>query len=98
MKKTKLFVLSLLCSTSSLAGDIEAGKAKSAICGACHGIAGISASPLWPNLAGQKEAYLVKQIKAFKSGERKDPSMAPMVAGLTDTDIDNLAAYYASLK
>ena len=65
---------------------------------ACHGPAGISVSPLWPNLAGQKEAYLVKQIKAFKAGERKDPSMAPMVAGLTDADIDNLAAYYASLK
>lgn len=80
------------------AGDPEAGKAKSAVCAACHGPNGISASELWPNLAGQKEAYLVKQIKAFKSGERKDPSMAPMVAALTDEDIANLAAYYASLK
>ncbi len=80
------------------AGDAAAGKAKSAICAACHGADGISPSPLWPNLAGQKEAYLVKQIKAFKNGERKDPSMAPMVAALTDADIENLAAYYASLK
>jgi cytochrome c553 len=98
MKKTTLIVFSLIASLPSLAGDIEAGKAKSVMCAACHGPAGISVSPLWPNLAGQKEAYLVKQIKAFKSGERKDPSMAPMVAGLTDADIDNLAAYYASLK
>ena len=98
MKKTTLIMFSLIASLPGLAGDIEAGKAKSVMCAACHGPAGISVSPLWPNLAGQKEAYLVKQIKAFKSGERNDPSMAPMVAGLTDADIDNLAAYYASLK
>ncbi len=99
MKKITLllFVLSVF-SLPAVAGDVEAGKAKSAICAACHGANGISPSPLWPNLAGQKEAYLVKQIKAFKSGERKDPSMAPMVAALTDADIENLAAYYASLK
>jgi cytochrome c553 len=99
MKKISLLTITLLLSSlSSIAGDIEAGKAKSTLCAACHGPAGISVSPLWPNLAGQKEAYLVKQIKAFKSGERKDPSMAPMVAALTDADIENIAAYYASLK
>ncbi len=98
MKKTTLLAFSMLFSLPTFAGDIEAGKAKSAVCAACHGQAGISTAPIWPNLAGQKEAYLVKQIKAFKSGERKDPSMAPMVAALTDADIDNLAAYYASLK
>lgn len=99
MKKTTLVLLiSALFSFSTMAADIEAGKAKAVICAACHGAEGISANPLWPNLAGQKEAYLVKQIKAFKSGERKDPSMAPMVAGLTDADIENLAAYFSSLK
>ncbi|MCB1582839.1 MAG: cytochrome c [Marinicella sp.] len=99
MKKVTLTLLtSALFSFSAMAGDIEAGKAKAVVCAACHGTDGISASPIWPNLAGQKEAYLVKQIKAFKSGERKDPSMAPMVAGLSDADIENLAAYFASLK
>lgn len=100
MKKSTLILalLGTVAAPFSIAADIEAGKAKSAICAACHGPAGISVSPLWPNLAGQKEAYLAKQIRAFKKGERKDPSMAPMVAGLTDADIDNLAAYYASLK
>ncbi len=99
MKKTTLLTLILsVCTLPAVAGDVAAGKAKSAVCAACHGANGISPSPLWPNLAGQKEAYLVKQIKAFKNGERKDPSMAPMVAGLTDADIENLAAYYASLK
>ena len=100
MKKSTLLLalLGTVAAPFSQAADIEAGKAKSAVCAACHGPAGVSVSPLWPNLAGQKEAYLAKQIRAFKSGERKDPSMAPMVAGLTDADIDNLAAYYASLK
>ncbi len=55
-------------------------------------------SPLWPNLAGQKEQYLIKQIKAFRDGTRQDPMMAPMVAALSDTDIENLAAYYSSQK
>ena len=99
MKKTTALLLTMsLFSVPAMAGDIEAGKAKSVVCAACHGPEGISSNPLWPNLAGQQEAYLVKQIKAFKTGERKDPSMAPMVAALTDEDIANLAAYYASLK
>jgi len=81
-----------------LAGDVKLGKAKSVTCVACHGAKGVSNNPLWPNLAGQKEQYLIKQIKAFKSGVRKDPSMAPMVKSLTDADIENLAAYYSSLS
>ena len=99
-KPLLLLSAALLLSSGAMAleGNAAAGKAKSALCAACHGPAGISNNPLWPNLAGQKEAYLVKQIKAFKNGERKDPSMAPMVATLSDEDIANLAAYYASLK
>ena len=65
-------------SGSVLAGDAAAGKAKSATCAGCHGAAGISANPLWPNLAGQQQAYLVKQMKAFRDGTRKDPMMSPM--------------------
>ncbi len=83
-------------SSSVFAADIDAGKAKSVTCVACHGPAGVSTNPLWPNLAGQHEAYLAKQIKAFKDGVRKDPLMTPMVAGLSDKDIANLAAYYAA--
>ncbi len=81
----------------SMAGDAAAGKAKSATCAGCHGPAGVSANPLWPNLAGQKDAYLVKQMKAFRDGGRSDPMMAPMAKPLTDEDIANLAAYYSSL-
>ncbi len=83
--------------SSVAAGDAAAGKAKSATCGACHGANGISTNDIWPNLAGQKEGYLVAQMKAFRDGERKNPMMAPMAAGLSDDDIANIAAYYASL-
>ena len=80
------------------AADVAAGKAKSATCAACHGAAGISAIPMYPNLAGQKAMYTVKQLKAFKSGTRKDPVMGPMASMLSDADMENVAAYYASLK
>ena len=91
-----LFTVLLFASSSAMAGDIAAGKAKSAICASCHGADGVSLNPLWPNLAGQKEQYLAKQIKAFRDGTRTDPMMAPMVASLSDDDIANLAAYYAA--
>jgi len=97
-------ITSLVCSlvmlgaaSTSIAGDAAAGKAKSMTCAACHGAKGISPNDLWPNLAGQKEGYLVKQLKMFRDGERSDPMMAPMVKNLTDEDIANLAAYYSSL-
>ena len=83
--------------SSYAAGDIAAGKLKSALCAACHGAEGISATDIWPNLAGQKAGYLVKQMKAFRDGGRKDPMMSPMATPLSDDDIDNLAAYFSSL-
>ncbi len=81
-----------------LAGDAAAGKAKSVTCVACHGAKGISNNDLWPSLAGQKEAYMVKQMKAFRDGSRKDPMMEPMAKPLSDADIDNLSAFYSGLK
>ena len=83
---------------SAIAGDAAAGKAKSQLCASCHGANGISVVPIYPNLAGQKEQYIVKQLKAFKAGTRKDPLMSPMAAPLSDADVDNLAAYFSSLK
>lgn len=91
-------VASLALVSVANAGDIEAGKAKSAACAACHGSAGVSPTPVWPNLAGQKEQYLLAQLKAFKDGTRQNAQMAPMVANLSDEDMANLAAYYASLS
>ena len=82
---------------SVVAGDAAAGKAKSVTCAGCHGAAGISAVPTYPNLAGQKEAYLATQIANFKNKVRVDPTMNAMTAGLSDADIANLAAYYAAM-
>lgn len=79
------------------AGDAEAGKAKSAVCAACHGAEGISALPVNPNLAGQVPGYIAAQLKAFKSGERNNAIMAGQVAGLSEEDMDDLDSYYASL-
>ena len=97
MKRTILLCFTLAVSAGAQAGDPAAGKAKAAMCAACHGATGISNNPLWPNLAGQKEQYLVKQMKAFRDGQRQDPSMSPMARGLSDADIENLAAFYAGL-
>lgn len=97
-------LISLVCSLVMLgaaanasAGDVAAGKAKSMLCAACHGADGHSPNDLWPNLAGQKEGYLAKQLKAFRDGNRQDPMMAPMAKPLSDDDIANLAAYFNSL-
>ena len=83
--------------SSYAAGDIAAGKLKAAPCAACHGAEGISGTDIWPNLAGQKAGYLIKSMKAFRDGGRKDPMMSPMASPLSDDDIANLAAYYSSL-
>jgi len=100
MKKISIIVglFVLFMSHGVMAADASAGKAKAALCASCHGPAGVSAVAIYPNLAGQKEQYLVKQINDFRSGARKDPMMPAMVASLTDDDVANIAAYYAGIK
>jgi cytochrome c553 len=102
MKKMTAVLLSMVLAGASGAvmagGNAAAGKAKAVTCQGCHGAKGVSANPMWPNLAGQKEAYLAKQLRDFKSGARKDPTMSAMAKPLSDADIANLAAYYSSLK
>jgi cytochrome c553 len=77
-------------------GDVEAGRAKAAVCAGCHGANGNSTNPVWPKLAGQHAYYIEKEIRDFQNKKRLDATMAPMVAGLTDVDIENIAAYFAS--
>ena len=79
-------------------GDAAAGKAMAGLCAACHGPDGISVNPLWPSLAGQQQAYLDTQIRAFRDRERDEITMQPFVENLSDEDIADLAAYYASLS
>ena len=85
---------------ASAAGDVEAGKAKAAVCAACHGQNGMAQIPTYPNLAGQNEQYLVSALKAYKNNQRSGGQAAIMqgqAAALSDEDIANLAAYFASL-
>lgn len=88
----------LIASGSVLAGDAAAGKAKYAMCGGCHGSNGVSASPTYPSLAGKDAAFVKAELGKFRSGERDNATMKAMAAGLSDADIDNLAAYVATLK
>ncbi len=90
--------LALIGLTPAQAADLEAGKAKSAICVACHGADGNSVNPAWPRLAGQHAKYIEKQLHDFKSGKRKDATMTAMAMPLTDDDIANLAAYFSTQK
>jgi len=81
------------------AGDAKAGRAKAeSVCGVCHGVDGLAKIPEAPNLAGQNENYLIEQITAFKSGERKNEMMSIVVQDLSETDIENLAAYYSGIE
>lgn len=97
-KLIAVFLALALSFPASAQGDAAAGEAKAGTCVACHGPEGISPNDLWPNLAGQRHAYLIKQMKAFKDGTRSDPMMSPMAAPLSDADIQDLAAYFSSLK
>ena len=92
-------VLSLgILSNANAAGDAQAGQTKAAMCSACHGSNGIGAADMYPNLAGQHADYIVKQLKAFKAGTRKDAMMAPMAAGLSEQDMADVAAYFSGLN
>jgi cytochrome c553 len=99
MKKiliASLLVLALPAVASS--GDADVGKKKSTPCAACHGANGVSASPDFPNLAGQYEDYIAKALSHYKNGKRKNPIMQAQVANLTQKDMLDLAAYFASQK
>ena len=99
--KMTFLLATLMISSSSFAakkGDAKAGAKKAVTCYACHGNKGISSNDLWPNLQGQKIGYMVKQLKDFKSGARKDPLMSPQAAALSEQDMLNISAYFNSLK
>lgn len=86
-------------SGAALAGDAAAGKEKYAVCGGCHGATGAGNEALnYPKLTGIPADQFVQQLKAFKSGERDNATMKAMVAGLSDADMENIAAYVATFK
>ena len=91
-------LLAIANNDARAAGDAKAGRAKAQMCQACHGIDGMSKVPDAPNIAGQVEGYLVTQLQAFKSGARKSEAMTLVASGLSDKDIDNLAAWFSSIE
>jgi cytochrome c553 len=99
MKKTIIILATVLLASFSssiiAAGDTEAGQTKSATCMGCHGLAGNSEIASFPKLAGQGEAYLLKQLQNFKSGERNNAIMAGVASLLSEQDMMDIAAYYS---
>tara|TARA_R110001583_G_scaffold7158_1_gene35583 strand:- start:41511 stop:42458 length:948 start_codon:yes stop_codon:yes gene_type:complete len=93
-----LLTIGVINTASAVEGNADAGKTKAAMCGACHGATGLSSSPTYPNLAGQKAAYIVQQLTDFKSGARTNMMMAPMAANLSEQDMADLAAYFSIQK
>ena len=88
-------ILALYSFSVWAAGDPAAGKEKSQVCQGCHGVDGNSYGPDWPNLAGQHPSYLIKQLLNFQDGVRTDETMNGMVIGLSQQDIEDIAAYFS---
>lgn len=90
--------LFLAASAPAFADEASAGQKKSQACAACHGPDGNSTSQDFPRIAGQHYDYLVRALRDYKSGARKNPIMAPMAEKLTQRDIEELADYFSSQK
>jgi cytochrome c553 len=93
-----LLALFLAIPAAANAADVAAGKRKSMQCAVCHGPNGIAVNPDAPNLAGEAPIYIEKQLKAFRSGERKHEQMSIIAQSLSDADIADLAAWFAAIK
>ena len=98
MRFSVIFSLLLVFSISAnaLEGDAKAGQSKAATCVGCHGPDGNSSVPMWPKIAGQHQQYLVRQLELIKNGKRSVPEMMGFVAGLSEQDMADLAAWFNS--
>ncbi|MBK0400308.1 cytochrome c [Limibaculum sp. M0105] len=94
-----LAVLGAVCLAKPAdAADAAAGKVKAKQCAVCHGIDGVARIPIAPHIAGETSVYLETQLKAFRSGKREHEIMSVIAKDLSDEDIADLAAWYASIK
>ncbi|WP_455211461.1 c-type cytochrome [Kaarinaea lacus] len=91
-----LIIITLFVTNVQGEGDIEEGRKKARACQVCHGQGGKSNNPTYPRLAGQHAKYIIKQLKAFKSGTRKDPIMNGMASTLSLDDMEDVAAFFES--
>ena len=96
--RAALIALLLLCAGAAQARDPVAGQKLAGMCAACHGLQGLSTLPNAPNLAGQPAIYVAEQLKNYRNGSRKNEVMAIIAKPLTDEQIDDLAAWYASIQ
>ncbi|XWN31974.1 MAG: cytochrome c [Devosia sp.] len=87
----------LALGTVAAAADPAAGRQKASQCQVCHGYDGLGTNPEVPHIAGESEVYLMKQLRAFRSGERQHRQMSIVASGLSDQDIRDLADYYGSI-
>lgn len=93
-----LALAALAAASPAAAGDPAAGRRKAAMCQTCHGIDGVGKMPDVPNIGGESAGYLVRQLEQFKSGERRHEQMSLVAASLSEADIADLAAWYASIE
>ena len=91
-------LLSMVPAIAFSAGNAAAGQTKSTVCHACHGPTGNAVQPIYPNLGGQHEDYLVKSLKEFRDGTRQNAIMSGFATNLSDADIEDISAWYASQK
>lgn len=91
-------LLVVLAPVAGHAGDAQAGRVKAAACAVCHGPLGIGQQPDAPHLAGQPEMYVAEQLKAYRSGKRVHEVMGVVAKGLSDADIADLAAWFATIE
>jgi cytochrome c553 len=93
------FVAAAICANPTLAADPAAGKkVAQGTCAVCHGVDGIAKQPDAPHLAGENVEYLMRQLKAFKSGERKHEQMSIIAQGLDDAAMESVSAWYSQIK
>lgn len=97
-KLTAGLLLSLLLGISALSHAADPREIVKTVCAACHGVDGNSSDPVYPKLAGMDQEYLMRQLRAFASGKRREETMSTIVAGIDPNDFSALAAYYGKLK
>ena len=94
--KVAVALFSLVPAIAFSAGNAAAGKSKSAVCHACHGPTGQAVQPIYPNLGGQHQDYLIKTLQGFRDGSLQNAIMSGFAVNLSDTDIEDITAWYAS--
>ena len=97
-RRALIAAAALALAGAASAADPEAGRQKAGVCTACHGEDGNSINPAWPSLAAQPAQFISTSLFMFREGDRKDPLMTPMAAKLSNTDLSDLAAYFAAQK